>query len=242
MLKLEDVTFLFAPDRGIQDASFTVEPGEVIGVVGGNGVGKSTLLGLIAAALVPQSGKVTLEVTGLGGRTRRFLSDIGIGYRRHVGYLTEAAPVYGELSVKQYLVFRARLHGVGVFRLRSRLNEAMTRCGLQQVVREPIGKLSLGFQRRVALAEALITMPTVLVLDDPFVGIDAVQRSMMTAIIQNVATRAHVFISGHDPQLLKACCTRFMLVNHGRIIADGLDAETALARLQPASAQEDATE
>jgi ABC-2 type transport system ATP-binding protein len=242
MLKLENVTFLFDLDRGIQEATFTVNPGEVIGVVGGNGVGKSTLLGLIAAALVPQSGKITLEMVGLGGRVKRFVSDIGIGYRRHVGYLTEAAPVYGELSVKQYLVFRARLHGVGVFRLRRRLTEAMTRCGLVQVAKEPIGKLSLGFQRRVALAEALIITPAVLVLDDPFVGIDAAQRSVMTAIIRNVSARSHVFISGHDPQLLKACCSRFMLVDKGRVVADNLDADTALARLQPAAAQEDATE
>ena len=78
MLKLDNVTFLFEPDRGIQDASFTVEPGEVIGVVGGNGVGKSTLLGLIAAALVPQSGTVSLALTGMGGRTKRFQSDIGV--------------------------------------------------------------------------------------------------------------------------------------------------------------------
>lgn len=239
MLKLDNVTFLFEPDRGIQDASFTVEPGEVIGVVGGNGVGKSTLLGLIAAALVPQSGTVSLAMTGMGGRTKRFQSNIGVGYRAHVGYLTETASVYDELTVRRYLVYRARLHGVGIFRLRRRLNEALTRCGLLAVKHEQIQKLSLGLRRRVALAEALITVPAVLVLDDPFAGIDAAQRNVMAAIIQTVAARSHVFISGHDPQMLKACCTRFMVVDAARIVADGLTAEDALARLLPKHTQEE---
>jgi ABC-2 type transport system ATP-binding protein len=238
MLKLENVTFLYAPNRGIKSASLVVEPGEVIGVVGGNGVGKSTLLGLIAAALVPQSGKVTLSLAEMGGRMRRLQSDIGIGYRRYVGYLTESAPVYGELSVKHYLAFRARLHGVGLFRLRRRVNEAMERCGLMPHKKESIATLSLGLQRRVALAEALLTTPAVLVLDDPFVGIDAAQRSTMAEIIKDVSARAHVFISGHDPILLKACCTRFVLVENAQIAADNLDADTAMARLLPNAPQQ----
>lgn len=233
MLQLDNVTFLYAPDRGVKEASLRVETGEVIGVVGGNGVGKSTLLGLIAAALVPQSGTITLGVTGMGGRTKRLLSDDGIGYRRYVGYLTEAAPAYGELSVKRYLAFRARLHGVGIFRLRRRLTEALKRCGLTSIQKEPIAKLSLGLQRRVALAEALIAAPVLLVLDDPFAGIDAVQREAMAGIIRDVAVRSHVFISGHDPLLLKACCTRFVLMEHAEITADALDADAAMARLQP---------
>ena len=160
-------------------------------------------------------------------------------YRTHVGYLTEAASVYDELTVRRYLIYRARLHGVGIFRLRRRLNEALTRCGLLTVKNERIQKLSLGLRRRVALAEALITVPAVLVLDDPFVGIDAAQRNVMAAIIQTVAARSHVFISGHDPQMLKACCTRFMVVEAARIVADGLTAEDALARVLPNHTQEE---
>ncbi|MBR5587536.1 MAG: ATP-binding cassette domain-containing protein, partial [Kiritimatiellae bacterium] len=154
MLQLDNVTFLYAPNRGVQEVSLNVEAGEVIGVVGGNGVGKSTLLGLIASALVPQSGTITLSLDGMGGRLRRLKSNDGIGYRRHVGYLTESAPAYGELSVERYLGFRARLHGVGMFRLRRRLNDALMRCGLNPVRKEAIAALSLGWQRRVALAEA----------------------------------------------------------------------------------------
>ena len=240
MLQLDNVTFLYAPNRGVQEVSLNVEAGEVIGVVGGNGVGKSTLLGLIASALVPQSGTITLSLDGMGGRLRRLKSNDGIGYRRHVGYLTESAPAYGELSVERYLGFRARLHGVGMFRLRRRLNDALMRCGLNPVRKEAIAALSLGWQRRVALAEALISAPPILVLDDPFAGIDATQRQAMAEIIQDVASRSHVFISGHDPALLKACCTRFVLMEQSEVVADNLDAETAMARLTPKHVKKEA--
>lgn len=236
MLKLDRATFLYAPGRGVKEASLLVETGEVIGVVGGNGAGKSTLLGLLSAALIPQSGSIELALSEMGGRTKRLRSDIGIGYRRRVGYLTESAPVYGELTVKRYLAFRARLHGVGLFRSNRRLNDAMTRCGLNAVRKERISELSLGLQRRVALAEAILATPAVLVLDDPFAGIDAAQRNVMADIIRDVSARSHVFISGHDPLLLKACCTRFVLMDHAEIVATDLTAEAMLERLLPTPA------
>lgn len=236
MLDLDDVTFQYAPGRGIRGATLRVMPGEVVGVVGGNGAGKSTLLGLAAAALVPQEGVVTLALTDLGGRTRRYRSDLGIGYRRHVGYLTELAPVYGEMGVAGYLRFRAKLRGERFLRIRRRVGEAMERCGLQALRRERIGRLSLGLRRRVALAEALMTLPEVLVLDDPFAGLDASLRASLSEVIREVSSRAHVLISGHDPELLSVCCSRFVLVERGRLSADRLSRAEAIARLRPAVA------
>ncbi len=233
MLELNDVTFQYAQGRGICGATLRVAPGEAVGVVGGNGAGKSTLLGLAAAAMVPQEGSVTLALTDLGGRTRRYRSDLGVGYRRHVGYLTELAPVYGEMSVMGYLRFRAKLHGERFLRIRRRVGDAMERCGLQTLRRERVGSLSLGLRRRVALAEALLTLPAVLVLDDPFAGIDASLRVALADIICDVASRAHVLISGHDPDLLTACCSRFVLIERGHVAADQLSAAEALARLNP---------
>ncbi len=235
MLTLSDATFQYAAGRGIAGATLRVAPGEVVGVVGANGAGKSTLLGLVAAALVPQAGSVTLALTDLAGRTRRFRSDSGIGYRRHVGYLTELAPVYGEMRVKTYLRFRATLKGVGFMRVRGRVREAIRRCGLGGVQKRTIGTLSLGMRRRVALAEALLTLPSVLVLDDPFAGIDATLRAEFAEVIREVAAKAHVLISGHDPQMLAACCGRFALIEKGRLTEAALDAPSALARLLAAS-------
>ncbi len=230
MLELSHVSFQYVAGRGIRQVNLRIQPGETVGVVGGNGVGKSTLLGLVAAAMVPQKGSVTLALTDLGGRTRRYRSDMGVGYRRHVGYLTELAPVYDEMSVQAYLRFRAKLRGERFLRIRRRVNEALTRCGLQALRRERIGGLSLGLRRRVALAEALLTLPEVLVLDDPFAGIDAGLRAELAQVIREVSTRSHVLISGHDPQLLEACCTRFVLVEQGRIVGDDLTCAEALSR------------
>lgn len=234
MLDLNDVTFQYAPGRGIRGVTLRVASGETVGVVGGNGAGKSTLLGLVAAAMVPQEGVVTLALTDLGGRTRRYRSDLGIGYRRHVGYLTELAPIYGEMSVIEYLRFRAKLRGERFLRIRRRVGEAMERCALQSLRREQVGRLSLGLRRRVALAEALITLPEVLVLDDPFAGVDAALRTGLAEIIREVSSRAHTLISGHDPELLSACCQRFVLVEKGRLVADSLTRAEALALWRPA--------
>ncbi len=231
MLELNAVTFQYAPGRGLKDATLSVAPGEVVGVVGGNGAGKSTLLGMIAAAMLPQEGTVQLVMTDLAGRTHRWRSDGGIAYRRRVGYLTELAPVYEEMSVGSYLRFRAKLRGEHFLRIRRRVMDALQRCGLMADRKTTIRRLSYGLRRRVALAEALLTMPVILVLDDPFAGIDATLRAEFASIIKDVAARSHVFISGHDPLLLQACCTRFVVVEEGRIVADKLDAPSAMARL-----------
>ncbi|MEG1479784.1 MAG: ABC transporter ATP-binding protein [Kiritimatiellia bacterium] len=233
MLELSNVTFLYAPEKGLSEASLKASAGEVIGVVGGNGAGKSTLLGLIAGALVPQVGHIGLTVTDLHGRTKRFDSATGVGYRRHVGYLTERSPVFLEMSVGRYLRFRARLRGERFLRIRRRVNEAMERCGLQDLRKERLGTFSHGLIRRVALAEALLTLPQILVLDDPFSGIDAAMRASFIRVIQDVSQRSHVFISGHDPEMLAACCTRFAWVDHARLVADRLTFDEVLERLSP---------
>lgn len=233
MLELSDVTFLYAPHRGIEGATLQVAPGEVVGVVGGNGAGKSTLLGLVSAAILPQHGTISLALTDLSGRTRRYRSDQGIGFRRHVGYLTELAPLYEEMSVVRYLRFRAKLKGERFLRIRRRVNEALERCDLEALRRATIGRLSLGQRRRVALAEAILTMPEVLILDDPFAGLDATLRARIGETLREVASRSHVLVSGHDPILLKSCCTRFALIEKGRLVADRLTAVEALSRMTP---------
>lgn len=231
MLELSHVTFQYAPNHGIVDASLSVSPGEVIGVVGGNGVGKSTLLGLVSAAMIPQNGTITLSVSTLSGRQNRLRSDYGIAYRRRVGYLTELAPIYEEMSVARYLRFRAKLRGERFLRIRRRVQDAMNLCGLTTVRKARLAELSLGMRKRVALAEAILTLPALLVLDDPFAGIDAMLRKEFAKIIREVSARSHVLISGHDPQMLAECCTRFVLIEEGHIRADSLTSDEAMYRL-----------
>lgn len=209
MLTVDDVTFLYKENRGVASVSFNVEMGECVGVIGENGVGKSTLLGLLAAALVPQSGTIQLTTDEKAGRIRRYHTHVGIGYRRHVGYLTELGPAYEEMSVFRYLRVRACLRGERFLRIRRRVNDAMERCGLTDLRDERIGRLSQGVRRRVALAEAILTMPQVLILDDPFAGIDAKMRADFVKIIKALLPTSHIIISGHDCTLLSTCCTRF---------------------------------
>jgi ABC-2 type transport system ATP-binding protein len=212
VLTIDDVTFLYEELRGISCVSFSIDVGECVGVIGENGAGKSTLLGLLAAALLPQSGTIQLTTDEKTGRIRRYATHLGIGYRRHVGYLTEIGPAYDEMSVERYLRVRACLRGVSFLRVRRRVNEALDQCGLAPLRDETIGRLSQGVRRRVALAEAILTRPQVLILDDPFAGIDAKMRVDFVKIIKALLPATHIVVSGHDAALLSACCTRFILL------------------------------
>lgn len=212
MLDVQNVTFLYGPNRGVEDVSFTMNVGECLGIVGGNGAGKSTLLGLLAAALVPQSGTIQLTYGERSTRKKRYTTHQGLGYRLNVGYMTEIAPVYEELTVARYLRLRAYLRGENFLRIRRRVSDALERCGLRSISGEIIGTLSHGTRRRVALAEALITMPKILVLDDPFAGLDAEMRADFVTIIREIISTTHVIMSGHDWELLSVCCTRFLVL------------------------------
>lgn len=239
MLELNEATFLYAPGRGIAGVNLRVSPGECVGIVGPNGAGKSTLMGLAAAALVPQSGRVRLTLTDNGrARQRRYDSDVGIGYRRHVGYLPEHAPVCPEMTVRNYLRFRAALRGERFLRIRRRVDDAIERCGLTALRRTPLATLSLGVIRRVAVAEALLTHPALLVLDDPFAGADLAFRETLAGLLRDVTQRSCVLIGGHDPELLAACCTRFVLVERARVTGDVAGFGDAMKRLQTAAGAE----
>jgi ABC-2 type transport system ATP-binding protein len=216
VLTVDNVTFLYEELRGVSSVSFSVDIGECVGVIGENGVGKSTLLGLLAAALLPQSGTIQLSTEGKAGRVRRYHTHEGIGYRRYVGYLTEIGPAYEEMSVARYLRVRACLCGERFLRIRRRVTEALERCGLTELQDEQIRRLSQGVRRRVALAEAILTKPLVLILDDPFAGIDAKMRTDFVKIIKDLLPTSHVLISGHDTTLLSACCSRFLLLEKER--------------------------
>lgn len=244
MLELTDATFLYAPGRGIDGATLRAVSGECVGVIGPNGAGKSTLLGLAAAALVPQSGRVRLTLTGAGGRgrQRRYDSDIGIGYRRHVGYLPERAPVCPEMTVAGYLRFRAALRGESFLRVRRRVEDILERCALRPLRKTRLAGLSFGVIRRVAVAEAMLTHPALLVLDDPFAGADLAFRESFAELLRAVAQRSCVLIGGHDPELLATCCNRFVLVERARVTAVVDDYEEAVGRLREAEARPAAEE
>lgn len=217
MLKFDNVTFLYGPGRGVQDVSLSIALGESVGLLGGNGAGKSTLLALGASALLPQSGVVSMARVQVNGRTHTYHSHSGIGFRRYIGFMPETVPVYADMTVSRYLRLRAQIKGERYMRLRRRVNEAILRCGLDAWRQDVIGTLSYGLIRRVALAEAILLLPPVLILDDPFSGIDETMRESLIEVIRDVGQRASVLISGHDPILLARCCGKLMKLQENHL-------------------------
>lgn len=221
MLNLTDVTFLYHPNRGVSKVNLTVAQGECVGITGDNGAGKSTLLALVASSLIPQGGTISLVVEAVpGGRKKTFPASMEIGYRRRVGYMSEGEGLYPEMTVKAYLRYRAQIKGERYLRLRRRIREALLRCDLMGEEHTLIGSLSYGMQRRVVFAEAILLLPTVLVLDDPFVGLDQTMSAAMVKILADVGKSSHILISGHDTDRLKTCCHRVLTMKEGRLIEE----------------------
>lgn len=234
MLCMDGVSFLYSAGRGVEAVSLRVEPGDVLGVMGANGAGKSTLLALAAGVMRPQAGRVALFTQSAIERGKPLVYDSvqDLEFRANVGYLTEACPVYADLTVRRYLAYRAQLKGERYMRVRRRVSEAIERMGLKDVELERMRGLSAGFRKRVALAEAILLLPRVLVLDDPFAGLDVAMQPQCAQVIQSLADRAAVVVSGHDAQLLGLCCTRFAVMSRSRLLGDDFTRSEAIARIQ----------
>ena len=212
MLEVAQIHFSYGRHKALAGVSFDVAPGEIVGLVGANGAGKSTLLKVLAALLTQDAGCVRLhELDSL----RR-----PIRYRRSVGYLSERSPLYEEMTVEEYLGYRARLKGERALRIRRRINEALEHCGLEQLRRARIQPLSHGFRKRVSLAEALLTSPRLLLLDDLLAGLDRAQRRRCAETLVGLSARASVIVTGHEIAELCAWCTRFIVLREGRMTAN----------------------
>jgi len=211
MLVIDQVSFAYGRTTALEDVAFDVAPGEIVGVVGPNGAGKSTLLRLLAAVHPPLRGAIRLDSLDAYADSFR--------YRREIGYLAESCPLYDEMSADEYLYYRARLKRERYLRLRRRVREAMERLGLDSVRGKPIARLSLGYRKRIGLADALLLAPRVLVLDDPLAGLDPAARREVGRVLTAVSTRAAVVVSGHALEDMARFCTRFAVLRQGRLTA-----------------------
>ncbi len=210
MLEIHQLGRRFGRRIALDDVSFDVAPGEIVGLLGSNGAGKTTLLRVLAGYLEPTSGDVALD-----GRST---FEQGLDIRRVTGYLPERCPLYDEMRVGDYLLFRARLRGLSVRRSRRRVREVVTECGLGEVVRQPIGTLSSGLRRRTGLAETLLAHPRILLLDDPLAGLDLAHGRHIRQSIVAASVRAAVIVSGHGLADLVELCTRFVVLREGRLV------------------------
>lgn len=212
MYEVRNIAFSYGSHRVLDDVSFVVSPGETVSVVGSNGAGKSTLLRVLSTLLLPDSGLVMLD----GQDAFRH----SLSYRRKFGFLSEGAPLADDMRVGEYLAYRAALKGELPKRIRRRVEEAVELCRIGEYRRMWIGRLSQGVRKRVALADALLLRPRVLLLDDFLAGLDRSMRMTAGAILSDVAAFASVIVTGHEFEDLAQWTTRFLVLDHGVIAAE----------------------
>ncbi len=210
MIEIKNITKTFGEQYALDKVSFKVDKGEIVGLLGPNGAGKSTLMKIITCYISPSDGDVT--VCG------HSIYDDALAVRRHIGYLPEHNPLYTDMYVREYLRFVAGLSGVK--NRKERADEMVELVGLTPEAHKKIGQLSKGYRQRVGLAQALIHDPEVLILDEPTTGLDPNQLEFIRTVIRNSGKEKVVLLSTHIMQEVEAMCTRAVIINHGRIVAD----------------------
>ncbi len=227
MIRVSHLTKHYPGRVAVDDVSFEVGPGEIVGFLGPNGAGKSTTMRMLTGYL-----------PATGGSARVAGHDVAIHpleVRRRIGYLPENCPLYPEMRVDEYLRFRARLKGVPHRHLRSRLGEVKELCGIGDVGRRVIGHLSKGYRQRVGLAESLIHDPELLILDEPTIGLDPHQIRLVRSLIADLAKRHTILLSTHILSEVEMTCQRVLIINKGRIVAS--DTPAQLRRLLQGAVQ-----
>jgi len=209
----------FGPLRAVQDVSFSVARGELVGLLGVNGAGKSTTMDLLCGVLSPDSGEIA--ICGIDLRRRPRLA------KRHLGYLPEQPPLYPELTVSEYLSFCGRLHGLRGARLRAALERTLHDCALHTMPQRLIGALSKGHRQRVGLAQALLHEPDVLVLDEPSAGLDPLQLRDFRTLLAGLAPSRAILLSTHLLPEATAVCSRVLIMREGRLVHQRSLADTA---------------
>lgn len=230
MFEVRNISFSYARPV-LRDVSFVASPGETVSVLGANGAGKTTLFRILATLAVPDSGKVMSD-----GQDAFALP---IRYRRQLGYLPERPALYEDMTVKEYLVYRASLKGEPAKRIRRRVGEAAEICRIADgEMRTVIRELSAGKKKRVALADALLLRPRVLLLDDFLAGLDSEMRRSAGEILSGAAAFSSVIVTGHEIDDLMKWSTRFLILRDGvisaSISAQGVDAAELRARIDSA--------
>ncbi|HLF65911.1 MAG TPA: gliding motility-associated ABC transporter ATP-binding subunit GldA [Saprospiraceae bacterium] len=209
-ISVKNISKLYGTQRAVDDISFEVRPGEILGFLGPNGAGKTTTMKMITAYLRQDSGSISVN----GFDTIEQPLDV----KRNIGYLPEQNPLYAELYVREYLVFVSQLFGMR--NPKSRIEEMIELIGLGQEAHKKIGALSKGYRQRVGLAQALIHNPPVLILDEPTSGLDPNQLVEIRALIRTLGKSKTVIFSTHIMQEVQSVCDRVIILNKGQIVID----------------------
>jgi ABC-2 type transport system ATP-binding protein len=212
MVRLDRLAKRFGPVHAVEEVSFSVERGEVLGFLGPNGAGKSTTMRMVTGFIAPSAGSATVMGHDVVKEP--------IEAKKRIGYLPEGAPLYGDMTVAAFLRFVAEMRGLHGQDGRRRMDTAIARTQLEEVAHRPIETLSKGFKRRVGIAQAIMHDPPVLVLDEPTDGLDPNQKHGVRALIDEMAEDKAIIISTHILEEVDAICTRAVIIAGGRIVAD----------------------
>ncbi|NUM87767.1 MAG: ATP-binding cassette domain-containing protein [Bdellovibrionales bacterium] len=226
MIEVKNLTKAYNTRKAVNDISFSVKRGEILGFLGPNGAGKSTTMKILSGFIPPTSG--TAIVNGFD-----VVKD-ELNVKASIGYLPETPPVYTQMEVEDYLLFAARLHRVAKPKVKAAVAEAMEKTGIMDVRHRIIGNLSKGYRQRVGLAQAIVHKPPVLILDEPTVGLDPRQIIEIRHLIKSLGGEQTVILSTHILPEVQATCHRVVVIDHGRVVAeDTLDG--IAARMQSSS-------
>lgn len=225
MIKVENLTKRYAGQPAIQDLSFEVGKGEIMGFLGPNGAGKSTTMRILSSFMPPTSGRAS--IAGFD------VFEQSLQARAHLGYMPENVPLYNDMRVTEYLNYRAALKGVPHRRMAERVGDVKELCGLKEVEKKIIGALSKGFRQRVGLADALVHEPDLLILDEPTSGLDPNQIRQVRDLIKNLGKQHTILLSTHILPEVEMTCSRVIIINRGRIEACDTP-ENLLSRIRTA--------
>jgi ABC-2 type transport system ATP-binding protein len=219
MIKVENLTKYYGETLAVDDISFEIGRDEIVGFLGPNGAGKTTTMRIITGYLNATSGRAWVH--------EHAVDESPIEARRHIGYLPEMNPLYEDMSIVEYLKFVAEVHGLPAEQIDGRIREVVKSCALSGVLHQNIGELSRGYRQRVGFAAAIIHDPDVLILDEPTSGLDPNQSRDVRELIRELKKEKTVILSTHILSEVQAICDRVIIINRGRLVADGTISELA---------------
>jgi ABC-2 type transport system ATP-binding protein len=220
MIKVENLTRTFGPKVAVNDISFAVERGEVLGFLGPNGAGKSTTMRMITGFIPPTAGRITV-----GGHD---VVEQPIAAKRLLGYLPENAPSYTDMTVLGFLGFIADLRGLKGAARQAALDRAVDACFLENVVHQSVDTLSKGYRHRLCFAQAILHDPEVLIMDEPTDGLDPNQKHEVRTLIKRMGEKKAIIFSTHILEEVEAVCSRAIIIDRGAIVANGTPAQLKL--------------
>ena len=212
-IKISNLSKNFGDIRAVDNLSFSAKAGEIIALLGPNGAGKSTLMNMITGYLAPTSGQI--EILG------RSISDAPLAAKNVIGFLPEGAPLYPDLSVRNFLNYMAELRGFSAADKKKRIEEIAALANIDTVMEQKIETLSKGYLRRVGFAQSILSDPPLLLLDEPTDGLDPNQKEHIRSLINRMGKNKTILISTHLLEEAQTICNRIIIINKGQIVADG---------------------